>query len=766
VHRLLRQQLGKERASRAPSAAAWSDFLAQVDAAYAANEAERGELERAVETLSALLARHRKELAAQAQAGEQVRAGKATAARAAARARAESRLALLELDAGLRVRKINAAAGKLLGCERKQVRGEPVFALLEPLEGERLAAAWVQALSRGEPVAETLACTARDGRALAVQWVCLPLLRASGELARVRLLLRDETARVEAHEALREREEQSAAALAACGDVVLDWSLTKGTLRLPPSFARALGLAAAPGTGATTGKPADWFDRVHPEDLPGLRAALEALFKARTQAVSYEHRLRKADGSWVWYCARGTATRDAAGVAIRFCGLLTDVGQQHLLIERMAHDARHDALTGLPNRTLFLDLVRHSFDRTKRHKEYRFALLFIDIDRFKQVNDALGHAAGDDLLIQITRRLTGCLREGDRLARHAGDEFTMWLDDVHSAADALRVAARVHEAMAQPFDLGGSRVQSSASVGVALGSSRYEQAEHVLRDADLAMYRAKAQGSGRTVLFEDAAPERPQPAADPLEADLRRALQAQELHLLYQPIVDVASGRILGFEAFARWQHPRLGPVAPTTFLATAIEGGLMVGLDQWVLRTAGRQLKAWRKESPGAAGLTLSVNLSQQLFEQKDLAGQLGRLLREMELGPGDLNLDISESTLGAGAAITGSFAELRGRGVGLHVDGFGGRSWLGNLQLAELDSVKLDRSFFASGKTERLALRGVVAMAKDLGKHVIAAGVETAEQLGWVRDAGCDQAQGYYFSTPVDGTKVSALLRSFPRA
>ncbi len=763
MQRLLRQQLGKERASRAPSAAAWSDFLAQVDAAYSASAAERGELERAVETLSALLARHRKEQEAQSQAGEQVRAGRASAARAGARARSESRLALLELDASLRVRKINAAAAKLLGCERKQVRGEPVFALLEPLEGERLAASWVQALSRGEPVAETLACTARDGRALAVQWVCLPLLRASGDLARVRLLLRDETARVEAHEALREREEQLAAALAACGDVVLDWSLTKGTLRLPPSFARALGLAASPHTG----KPADWFDRVHPEDLPGLRAALEALFKGRTQALAHEHRLRKADGSWVWYAARGSATRDAGGVAIRFCGLLTDVGQQHLLVERMAHDARHDALTGLPNRTLFLDLVRHSFDRTKRHKEYRFALLFIDIDRFKQVNDAHGHAAGDDLLVQISRRLTGCLREGDRLARHAGDEFTMWLDDVHAAADALRVAARVHEAMAQPFELGGARVQSSASVGVALGSARDEQAEHVLRDADLAMYRAKSQGTGRTVLFEEAAAAaHPQKASDPLEADLRRALQAQELHLLYQPIVDVASGRILGFEAFARWQHPRLGLVAPTTFLAAAVEGGLMVALDQWVLRTAGKQLKAWKKESAGAANLTLSVNLSQQLFEQKDLAGQLGRLLREMELGPGDLNLDISEGTLGSGAAVTGSLAELRGRGVGLHVDGFGGRSWLGNLQVAELDSVKLDRSFFASGKTERLALRGVVAMAKDLGKHVIAEGVETAEQLGWVREAGCDQAQGYYFSTPVDGSKVGALLESFPRA
>jgi diguanylate cyclase (GGDEF)-like protein/PAS domain S-box-containing protein len=598
---------------------------------------------------------------------------------------------------------------------------------------------------------------------MAVQWICLPLFGAPGGLSKVRLVLRDETPRVETHEALREREEQAAAALAASGDAVIDWSLTKGTLRLSSAFARALGTASTPATG----RPADWFDRVHPEDLPGLRAALDALFKGRAPSIWHEHRLRKADGTFAWFCARGAAARDAAGTATRFSGLLTDVGQQHLLIERMAHDARHDALTGLPNRTLFLDLVRHSFDRTKRHKEYRFALLFIDIDRFKQVNDAHGHAAGDTLLVQIAQRLTGCLREGDRLARHAGDEFTMWLDDVQAASDALRVAARVHEAMAKPFDLGDSPVQSSASVGVALGSSRYEQAEHVLRDADQAMYRAKAQGSGRTVLFDDGGEEgRTQSGSGQLEEDLRQALRGQELRLLYQPIVDVLSGRVLGLEAFVRWQHPRLGLVVPGTFLAAAVEGGLMVPLDQWVLRTAGRQLRAWKKGSVAAAGLTLSVNLSQQLFEQKDLGGQVGQLLREMELGPGELNLDISEGTLGVGAAVSGAFAELRGRGVGLHVDGFGGRSWLGNLQVAEVDSVKLERSFFGSGTTERLALRGVVAMAKDLGKRVIAEGVETAEELALAREVGCDQAQGYYFSTPVDGTKVAALLRSFPRA
>ena len=769
MHRLLRQQLGKR-----PGTGPWppgecEKLIHLVDAAYAAHDEEREELQRGVETLSGLLARERERQGGTRKQGEarpERKPGEGStlseATRAAARARARSQLPLLELDAGLKVVRANRAAARLFGSGRREAAGKVVFALLEPVEPERLARAWLEVLSRGEPLVATLACTARDGRALALEWVCLPVLRRDGGLRRVRVVLRDETPRVELLEERREQEERAAAALAGAGDATFDWVL-EGPLQLSPAFARVLGLSSAPSAG----KPSDWFDRVHPEDLPVLRAAIDAHLEGRAPAVSQEHRLRHADGSWRWFAARGAAVRDAAGVATRFSGLLTDVGTQRQLIERMAHDARRDPLTGLANRTLFLDLVRHSFSRTKRHRDYRFAVLFIDIDRFKQVNDAYGHAAGDELLVQISRRLTSCLREGDRLARHAGDEFTFWLDDVNGSADALQVASRVHQAMAAPFEVAGVTLQSSASLGVAIASSQYERAEDVLGDADRAMYRAKAQGPGRTVIFEHAATDPRHAQREQSEAELRRALLEHELRVVYLPIVDVASGRIEAFEALARWQHPRLGLVAPGQFLSCAAETGLIGSIDQWVLRTAGSQLRSWKRELREAAGLTLSVNLSQQLLGRTELPGLLTKALKEAELGPGEVNLDINQSSLGDDPVLFGSLAALRARGVGLHVDDFGaGQSWLGHLQTAELDSVKLDKSFIAGGHAESKALRGLVAMARDLGKRVIAEGVETADQLRLARDAGCHSAQGYLFSRPVDAVLAGALLRGVPQA
>src|SRR5205823_4099645 len=293
--------------------------------------------------------------------------------------------------------------------------------------------------------------------------------------------------------------------------------------------------------------------------------------------------VRDVNGDWRWLAVRGAARRDAEGAAVRVAGLMTDVTRSRVLIDRMSHDARHDALTNLPNRTLFVDLLRHSFHRTRRHEDYRFAVLFIDIDRFKMVNDAFGHEAGDQLLVQIARRLESCMREGDTLARHGGDEFTMWLDDVRGSADAVRVAERVHEVMHEIFEVSGQRIQSSASIGVAVGSSHYKQAEEVLRDADVAMYRAKALGKARTVVFQRA-PGEPAPAASiQMETDLRSALLRNELRIHYMPIVDTQTGRVRALEALARWEHPRLGLVPPSKFLDMAVETGLIVSIDQWV---------------------------------------------------------------------------------------------------------------------------------------------------------------------------------------
>jgi diguanylate cyclase (GGDEF)-like protein len=433
---------------------------------------------------------------------------------------------------------------------------------------------------------------------------------------------------------------------------------------------------------------------------------------------------------------------------------MTDVTRHRALVDRMAHDARHDGLTGLPNRTLFLDLLRHSFHRIRRHSEYKFAVLFIDIDRFKPVNDTLGHEVGDQLLAQIARRLESCLRTGDTLARHAGDEFTMRLDDVRDQGDAVRVADRVHEVMREPFQIGPHVVRSSASIGIALGSSAYAQAEEVLRDADAAMYRAKGMGKGRTAVFEK---RQAAESASSLENDLRRALQQEELRVYYMPIVDVASGKLEGLEALARWQHPKLGLVPPAHFLALAERTGLIVAIDRWVLDAASRQLHEWRRELSQARHTSLSVNFSQKVLEQEDLALHIDGVLRGAHLEPEDVNLDISESSVAAPGRM---LSDLHKRGLRLNMDDFGtGQCWLRHLHAGEVDSVKVDRSYVAG---DREVLKHIVSIARELGKKVIAEGVETQEQLRRVREAGCEAAQGFLFSAPLDVVRARALLET----
>jgi diguanylate cyclase (GGDEF)-like protein/PAS domain S-box-containing protein len=703
-------------------------IVADLDAALA----DRALLEKSVEALTALLQRGSRKKAA---APERKRSPPQLSA-----------LAIFELSPSFEVRSANEAAYKLCG---EQPAGRKLFALLEPLDAPALTQKWLAQLARGEPVANALACSAPDGRALACDFVLIPRLTKESALARVTAVVRDETSSLEKQEALRVSEERLSLAVAGTADAIFDWDLRANKLHLSPRFVELFGNAIL------AGGPTDWLDRVHPEDLAPLRAALTAHLEGRVAQLEHEHRLRHEDGEYRWLSVRGAARRDETGKAIRIAGLMSDVTRHRLLVERMAHDARHDGLTGLPNRTLFLDLLRHSFHRTRRHEEYRFGVLFIDIDRFKLVNDALGHEAGDQLLVQIARRLESCLREGDTLARHGGDEFTMWLDDVRGPADALRVADRVHEVMAEPFDLAGQRVSSSASIGVAVASSLYKSAEDALRDADVAMYRAKAMGKSRTAVFQRE--NEIAGGSAQLEVDLRSALQRNEMCVFYMPIVEIATGRVKGIEALARWQHPRLGLVAPPRFLAMAMETGLIVSIDQWILLASVKQLTEWRREMAFARKVSLSVNLSQKALEQHDLGAQIDRVLHEAQLAPADLNLDVGEATP---IAILG---DLHQRGLKLHMDDFGtGESWLRHLHKSEVDTVKLDRSFVnVAPGTDRRVLGHIVSVARDMGKTVIAEGVETADQLRLVREAGCDYAQGFFFSPPLDAAKARSLLQ-----
>jgi len=754
MHPRLRRQLAALRSDLPPE---FRQLIAAVDAAYRENDAQRTELEESVNSLTALLHRAQTRAGRGIETRKQRRAKAARAQKRLGRLLEKSRLAVFELTPELVVRRANPAAAKLAGVGQQDLPAKKIFDVLVPVGAPELPEKWARRLARGEPVARTLACSARDGRALACDWVLLPRQRKDGSVFRVTAVLRDQTPVVEKHDEVRDREERLSLALSGASDVLWDWDLPGNRLHLSPRWRDLLGLPAV-----SSGTPADWLDRVHPEDAAPLRAALASHFDGRTDSFEHEHRVRHADGDWRWVLVRGTARRDEKGAAVRAAGLMSDITRHRTLVERMAHDARHDGLTGLPNRTLFLDLLRHSFYRTRRHEDYRFAVLFIDIDRFKMVNDAFGHEAGDQLLHQIGRRLESCLREGDTLARHGGDEFTMWLDDVRGSADAVRVADRVHEVMREPFDLGeAQRVQSSASIGVAVGSSQYQKAEDVLRDADVAMYRAKALGKARTAVFQRDVAEGA-PAYLQLENDLRNALVRNELLVHYMPIVDVMTGKVRAVEALARWQHPRLGLVGPSKFIAMAQETGLIISIDQWVLQTASRQLHDWRLEIATANRLSISVNFSRNLLEQADVGAQTERVLRESHLVPGDLNMDINESVLAPDNGID-ALADLHQRGLKLHMDDFGtGQGWLRHLHKIEVDTIKIDHSFLAGGADrDRQVLTRIVQIARDLGKSVIAEGVETKEQARLVREVGCSFAQGFFFSPPLDPAKTRTLLQ-----
>lgn len=611
--------------------------------------------------------------------------------------------------------------------------------LLRLLRGTRSASElpviMVTAVQESDKVVEALSLGAND-------YITKPVDFAVA-LARIR----SQVNRKQAEEALRESQERYSLAARGANDGIWDWDFRRDRIYLSPRWREMLGETPA---GQEAAPPGEWLGRVHAEDREKLEAALAAVREAGGPGeFVQEHRMLHADGGWRWFLARGTVLRDAAGQAVRMAGSLADI----------TRDRAFDALTGLANRVLFREMLGRALEQNRECGVY-----FVDLDRFKVINDSLGHAAGDRLLVEVGRRLDRAAQgDGALVARLGGDEFALLMPGVRNAGQAKAVAGRIQKELAKPIDVDGRATYTSGSIGIAL-SAPGATAGDLLRDADTAMYRAKALGKGMAVVFDQ---EMRQQALERLEmeTDLRRAVERQEFEIHYQPKVDLATQRLVGFEALVRWRHPVLGLIQPLKFIPLAEETGLILPIGQWVLREACERTRRWQQEHPMDPPTEIAVNLSVRQFQQPDLIEQIRQVLASTGLPPASLQLEVTETVLvdDAGEALR-VLRALKELGVGLKIDDFGtGYSSLSYLTSLPFDAIKIDRSFvfnMLSDESSLEVIKAIITLAGSLGKEVVAEGIESREQLERLQMLGCGFGQGYLFSRPVGQREAEGML------
>jgi diguanylate cyclase (GGDEF)-like protein/PAS domain S-box-containing protein len=524
-----------------------------------------------------------------------------------------------------------------------------------------------------------------------------------------------------------------------------------------PAFEELLGLTRAEVVGCR-------FDAFLPVKAASeLDSTCRSSFAEGRDTVSLRLPFLRVDGEQRWGRQIVTAVRDVAGDVAFVLAQVEDITEQQQTEARLTRMAFHDALTGLPNRVLFLDRVETALRRARRHETYHFAVLFLDLDRFKVVNDSLGHKAGDELLRQFARRLEPCLREVDTMARFGGDEFAILLDDMSDVDESVNIIERLQAALRQPFLVQGMEVYTGASIGAVLRARDYTQAEDILRDADIAMYRAKDSGKGRFVVFESSAA----PGAQDIlrrENELRRALDGDEIELYFQPIVALRTGRITGLEALVRWQHPEQGLLAPGTFIPLAEESNLICDLDMHVFRKGCLAVVALQEAFEGP--LAVNINISARSFRRLRMVQDITDILRETGCPPQMVKLEITENLLLTGLEVTDKLWRLKDLGLSLVLDDFGtGYSSLNYLRQFPMDILKIDRSFISRVHEERAA-RGIVEsianLGRTLGLGVVAEGIEVSEQAEILLEVGCPHGQGYFYSRP---QSFDRMLRTLER-
>jgi diguanylate cyclase (GGDEF)-like protein/PAS domain S-box-containing protein len=555
--------------------------------------------------------------------------------------------------------------------------------------------------------------------------------------------------------------ERRALALTGAGDMIWDWDVSSDRIFTSPETEQLLGLKR----GALEGPASRWLEVLHPLDRDRFRASLDSVLEQRRGRLTQDFRLRTPDGHYLWFSLKARPVVGSDGEVVRLVGTLTDVTEFKTAEERLLHDAVHDNLTGLPNRQLFIDRLEAVLSFARSDTNIRPSVLVIDIDRFKQVNDSVGIAVGDSILLTLARRLGRLLKPQDTLARLTGDQFAMIVLSEKDPNRLTGFAESIRKAVRAPIAFNDREIFLTASIGFALSDGQAHRTEEVLKDAELAMYHAKRIGGDRIEVFKPSMRARKTDRLT-LESELRRALEREEITILYQPVVRLEDRSVAGFEALARWDHPKMGRMSPSDFISIAEEIGLIVDLGLFVMERTARQLSIWQRSVRLREPLFASVNVSSRQLLRHDLIHDLRTVLSRSQVARGTLKLELTESMVMENPEHAAQLlTRIRELGAGLALDDFGtGHSSLAYLQRFPFDTIKIDQSFVrtTSKGTRPVILRSIIALAHDLGMDVVAEGAETDSDAVELYQLGCEYAQGYAFGEPMTADAARDLLLS----
>jgi len=664
------------------------------------------------------------------------------------------------IDRDFQIVRVNEAYTELKGMTKAELEGTHCYKKMYGRESICDNCTIEKTLQSGDSIAKDKLVHLEDGTRQWLEIFTYPIQDNEGKITHVIEYIRDITERKRTEEALRESRERYALAAQGANDGLWDWDLKEGTVYYSPRWKEMLGF----GENEISNSPDEWLERIHPDDRRSLEAQIATHINGGSVHFESEARILHKNGAYIWVLNRGIAVRDADGKAIRMAGSQSDITERKNAEEQLLHDAFHDSLTGLPNRALFVDRLGHIIDVAQRNTGHAFAVLFVDLDRFKVINDNLGHIVGDEVLKEVASRLSKCIRPGDTVARFGGDEFAVILEDFNGVGGVIYVAERVMNTIQKVINIGEKEIFVGISIGIALGNSTYKNPQQLLRDADVAMYQAKLKGKARYEIFDS------KMHADvlmrlQLEADMRNAIEHGEFRMHYQPIMNLNDNTIAGFEALIRWEHPKRGLLYPMDFIPLAEETGMIIPIGEWIILESCKQLKKWQEIYRADPSLKMSMNVSGKQFSQPAFIDKIKNAVDEAQIDASSLSLEITESIImdDPDSAII-MLGKLREMGIHIHIDDFGtGYSSLSYIDRFPVNALKIDRSFInkMNGSSESLEIiRAIVALAANLKIDVIAEGLELADQITKIKDMNCHYGQGFFFAKPMSSDDIDHMM------